>query len=193
MASAWCSSPSTRALALAVALLCSLAGGSAARATVYHSRAEALALAFPDADRIEEQSYVLTDVQAKNISELAGVELTRKIWTVHAAWKGNERLGFAILDVHTVRTLPEALLVVLSPDGAVRSLRILAFHEPSEFQPPDRWLEQMDGKRLGPELHLKREIHVLAGATLSSQAVTRSVRTALALYQVLLVNEHAAE
>jgi len=34
---------------------------------------------------------------------------------------------------------------------------------------------------------------VLAGATLSSQAVTRSVRTALALYQVLLANEHAAE
>lgn len=189
MASAWCS---RAALTLAVALLCTVAPAPA-RATVYHSRAEALALAFPDADRIEEQSYVLSESQAKSISELAGAELTRKVWTVHAAWRGNERLGFAILDVHTVRTLPEALLVVLSPDGAVRSLRILAFHEPSEYQPSERWLGQMDGKRLGPELHLKREIHVLAGATLSSHAVTRSVRTALALYQVLLVNEHAAE
>jgi hypothetical protein len=189
LASVWCS---RAARALAVALLCTFAAASA-RATVYASRAEALAAAFPDADRIEEQSYVLTEAQAKSISELAGVELARKIWTVHAAWKGTERLGFAILDVHTVRTLPEALLVVLTPEGAVRSLRILAFHEPSEFQPPERWLEQMDGKRLGPELHLKREIHVLAGATLSSQAVTRSVRTALALYQVLLVDEHAAE
>ena len=190
MASAW--SSSARALALAVALLCTVAPATAG-ATVYHSRAEALNLAFPDADRIEEQSYVLSEAQAKSISELAGVELARKIWTVQAAWRGNERLGFAILDVHTVRTLPEALLVVLTPEGSVRSVRILAFHEPTEFQPPDRWLDQMDGKKLGPELHLKREIHVLAGATLSSQAVTRSVRTALALYQVLLVNEHAAE
>jgi hypothetical protein len=180
------------ALALGVAIVCTVASPSA-RAAVFHSRAEALALAFPDADRVEEQSYVLSEAQAKSISELASVELTRKIWTVHAAWRGNERLGFAILDVHTVRTLPEALLVVLSNEGAVRSVRILAFHEPSEYQPPERWLGQMDGKRLGPELHLKREIHVLAGATLSSQAVTRSVRTALALYQVLLTPEHAAE
>ena len=44
---------------------------------------------------------------------------------------------------------------------------------------------QMQGKRLSPDLHLKREIHTIAGATLSSQSVTRSVRTALALYQVL--------
>jgi len=51
----------------------------------------------------------------------------------------------------------------------------------------------MDGKRLGPDLHLKRAIHTIAGATLSSQAVTRSVRTALALYQVLLGNDAAAE
>jgi hypothetical protein len=164
-----------------------------ARANVYASKAEALRAAFPDADRIVDRSFVLTDAQAAAIEELAQAPLERRIWTLHEAWRGDVLLGSAVIDIRTVRTLPEALLVVLRPDGAVRSLRILAFHEPSEYKPGERWLAQMDGRRLSPELHLKREIHTIAGATLSSQAVTRSVRTALALYQVLLGNENAAE
>ncbi len=164
-----------------------------ARAAVFASKEVALREAFPDADRFEDRSFVLTADQVREIEARAQAPVERKIWTIHEAWRGSERLGFAVIDVRNVRTLPEALLVVIDPTGKVRSLRILAFHEPSEYQPPARWLEQMNGRSLSPELHLKREIHTIAGATLSSQAVTRSVRSALALYQVLLANQNAAE
>ena len=189
MASAWFS----RAFSLAlVAFLCTMPA-SAARATVYASKEAALRDAFPDADRIEDRTFVLTDGQTSAVEALAQAKLERKIWTLHAAWRGSELLGWAVIDIRTVRTLPEALLVVIDPGGTVRSLRILAFHEPSEYLPPGRWLDQMNGRPLSPELHLKREIHTIAGATLSSQAVTRSVRSALALYQVLVGNENAAK
>jgi FMN-binding domain len=184
LASVWCSS--------ALALLLAFAA-PAAWAGVYASQDEALHAAFPDADRIEPHAYVLDDAQAARIRQLAEADLERKIWTVHSAHKGPELLGYAVLDVRTVRTLPEALLIVLAPDGSVRSVRVLAFHEPSEYQPNDHFLGQMDGKRLSPELHLKRDIHGIAGATLSSQAVTRGVRTALALFQVLIHDGAVAE
>ena len=177
---------------LLVALLCGLLVPQA-RASVYASKDLALREAFPDAERIEEQSFVLTADQAQAIEARAKAPLERQIWTLYSAYRGATLLGSAVIDVRNVRTLPEALLIVIAPDGSVRSLRVLAFHEPSEYQPSARWLAQMDGKRLGPELHLKRAIHTIAGATLSSQAVTRSVRTALALYQVLLGNDAAAE
>ena len=185
---------SSRALAAValVALLCGL-WVPQARANVYASKDEALREAFPDAERIEERSFVLTAEQAAAIAERAKAPLERQIWTLYSAYRGGTLLGSAVIDVRNVRTLPEALLIVIAPDGSVRSLRVLAFHEPTEYQPSERWLAQMDGKRLGPELHLKRAIHTIAGATLSSQAVTRSVRTALALYQVLLGNDAAAE
>jgi Na+-translocating ferredoxin:NAD+ oxidoreductase RnfG subunit len=188
------SASSSRALAAAalVALLCGL-WAPQTHANVYASKDEALREAFPDAERIEEQSYVLTPDQAAAIAEQAKAPLERQIWTLYSAYRGNTLLGSAVIDVRNVRTLPEALLIVIAPDGSVRSLRVLAFHEPTEYQPSERWLAQMDGKRLGPDLHLKRAIHTIAGATLSSQAVTRSVRTALALYQVLLANDAAAE
>jgi Na+-translocating ferredoxin:NAD+ oxidoreductase RnfG subunit len=190
LASAWSSKAS--AAAGVVALLCTLLAPQAS-ATVYASKQAALREAFPDADHIEEKSFILTTAQAQAIEARSQAPLERQIWTLYSARRGAELLGSAVIDVRTVRTLPEALLIVIAPDGSVRSLRILAFHEPSEYQPSARWLAQMDGKRLGPELHLKREIHTIAGATLSSQAVTRSVRTALALYQVLLANDDAAE
>ena len=184
----------SRSLAAAglVVLLCSLVAPQA-RANVFASKAEALREAFPDADRVDEKSFVLTADQAQSIETRAKAPLERRIWTLYSAYRGNELLGSAVIDVRNVRTLPEALLIVIAPDGSVRSLRVLAFHEPSEYQPTERWLAQLDGKRLGPDLHLKRAIHAIAGATLSSQAVTRSVRTALALYQVLLGNDPAAE
>ncbi len=186
------SSSRTLATAGLVALLATLLAPGA-HATVYASKQEALRQAFPDADRIDEKSFVLTPEQARAIETRSLAALERQIWTVYSAFRGNEMLGSAVIDVRNVRTLPEALLIVIAPDGSVHSLRILAFHEPTEYQPSERWLATIGGRHLGPDLHLKRGIHTIAGATLSSQAVTRSVRTALALYQVLLGNHDAAE
>ena len=162
-----------------------LAAGPA-RATVYATQDAALHDAFPDADAIEAKSYVLDDAQVERVRQLAETEVDRKLWTIHTARRAGQTLGYALLDLRTVRTLPEALLVVLTPEGTVRSLRILAFHEPAEFQPPPRWLALFEGRKLDDELKLKRGIQQITGATLSSQSVTRAVRTALALYQVLI-------
>ena len=173
--------------AVAVALLCCalLCVTVPLRAAVYHSRSEALALAFPEAERIERRSFVLTETQVEAAQKLARAPLDSLIVTFHLGWRGKELLGYALIDVHTVRTLPEALMIVLTPQGAVRSVRALAFHEPEEYLPPRRWFRGFDGRELGPELQLKQGIHAIAGATLSARAITRSVRRTLALYQIL--------
>jgi len=55
-----------------------------------------------------------------------------------------------------------------------------------EYAPPERWLRQFEQRRLDPALRLGGEIHGIAGATLSAQAVTGAVRRALALFTVLI-------
>lgn len=155
-------------------------------AAVYLSQSEALEQAFPDASRIERHTWVLTEPQVEQIQALARAPLPSRLVTVHTGFAGGERMGYALIDVHIVRTLPEALMVVLTPGGAVRSVRLLAFHEPTDYQPPERWYRQFDGGELGSGLQLQRGIHAIAGATLSARAATRSVRLALAAYRVLL-------
>jgi hypothetical protein len=158
-------------------------------AAVFSSQSEALALAFPEADRLERRSFVLTGAQTEAVEKLARAPLPSRIVTLHEAWRGNERVGYALIDVHTVRTMPEALMVVLSPAGVVRSLRVLAFHEPEEYLPTEAWREQFQGRRLEDDLQLRRGIDAISGATLSSRAATRTVRLALALHQVLIQAE----
>ncbi len=183
--SVWASVWSSSALAgLAAALLLTTAGTAAAR--VFMSRAEALELAFPAAERLEPLRFALDDAQARQVEALAQAPLESRIVTLHAGRRGDALLGYALIDVHTVRTLPEALMIVLDPQGQVRSVRVLAFHEPSDYLPTEGWFSQFEGRELAPDLQLKGRIHAIAGATLSARAVTRSVRRALALYQVLI-------
>ena len=160
-----------------------------AHAVVYHSQREALALAFPDSDRIDRRDFLLSDAQAAAVEKLSSAPLVSRIATLHIGWRDDTLLGYAVIDVHTVRTLPEALMVVLAPDASVRSVLLLAFHEPTDYRPSDRWYRQFEGKRLGPDLQLMRGVHGVSGATLSARSATRSVRRALALHRVLVAGQ----
>ena len=80
-------------------------------------------------------------------------------------------------------------MVVLTPEGSVRSVRVLAFYEPLDYLPNDRWYAQFEGKSLAAPLRMGGDIHAVVGATLSSRAATQGVRRALAYYRVLVQHE----
>ena len=159
-----------------------------AHAKVFYSKKEALALAFPEADRVDERSILLDDEQARRVEQLAKSRLESRLVRIYTGYRKSERLGYAFIDVHTVRTLPEAFMVVLTPAGAVRDLRLLAFHEPLEYMPSARWYRQFEAKTLEAPLRLGGDVHGIVGATLSSRAATEGVRRALALYQVVVAH-----
>ncbi len=177
---------SSRGAAAALALALGVGAADAADAKVFYSRSEALELAFPDADRVEDESLLLGDDEARRVERLARGPLESRLVRVYRGYRGDELLGYAFIDVHNVRTLPEAFLVVLTPAGEVRLLRVLAFHEPLEYMPSDRWYRQFEHKDLGSPLRLGGDVHGIVGATLSARATTRGVRRALALYEVLV-------
>ena len=175
--------PSRRLAALA---LCAAVAAAPAEAKVFYSQQEALALAFPDAERVETRAELLDDAQARAVERLARAELPSRLVRLHTGYRGGLVLGHAIIEQHTVRTQPEAFLVVIAPDGRLRSIRVLAFYEPAEYLPSERWLRQFEGRALDDRLRLEGEIHGIAGATLTARAVTGGIRRALAVYQVLL-------
>ena len=134
---------------------------------------------------------MLADDQVERIERIARSPLESRLVKVYTGLRDGRVLGYAVIDVHNVRTLPEAFMVVLDPQGAVRSLRVLAFHEPLEYLPRERWYEQFGSKSLAEPLRVGGDIHGVVGATLSARATTRGVRRALALYEVLVENGRA--
>jgi len=170
-------------------MLAVLHGSTGAQAKVFYSRNEALKLAFPDADEVGSETFVLDERQTEQIQKLARCPLESKLVKIYKAMRDGRVVGYALIDIHNVRTLPEAFMVVLTPDGEVSSLRVLAFHEPLEYKPTQRWYRQFANKTKDSPLRVGGDVHGVVGATLSALATARGVRRALAFYEVLIQSE----
>jgi Na+-translocating ferredoxin:NAD+ oxidoreductase RnfG subunit len=173
-------------LTLAVTAILGFVPANVVSAKVFASQKEALAEAFPKASRIDRRTMILRKKDAAKIAAITHEEVQARIVVLHAAYEDGELLGYAHIDVHNVRTKPEALMIVLSPTGTVRSVRMLAFHEPLDYLPTDRWYAQFVGKSSRDGLRVGRDVHGVVGATLSAQAAVDGVRRMLAYWEVLL-------
>lgn len=171
-------------IAIAAGALLATATRAEDRAPV-RSREQALAEAFPGA-RIETRSFVMTAEQLERVRKSARVPVRSKIASAALAWRGDTLAGTAFFDSRTVRTMPALFLVVVAADTTIDRIEVLAFHEPPDYGPPNRWLGLFRRHRLDDRLWPRRDIRNLAGATLSTRAVTESARLALALYQTLV-------
>ena len=144
-------------------------------------------MAFPADTKLESVTVVLTDAQADEVKVLAGVELESKLFTYHRGMRDGALVGYAVVDSHDVRTLPEAILAVLSPDGAVERVVILAFYEPPEYRASDRWLEQFRGRRLDTDgWRVGRDLHGISGSTFTTNAIRNALRKIVALHAVVM-------
>ena len=147
---------------------------------------EALALAFPGA-RIERMTAFLDEAMLSEASQLAGpgVEVESAVVSYYVAYQGDAPVGVAYFDAHRVRTLPQVLMIVVTPAGRVTRIETVSFREPPEYRAPDGWLRQFDGHSLTDRLSLRGDIAPMTGATLTAGAATRAARRALALHSVI--------
>ena len=173
--------PLSRGLAVIAVLLC----GSTAWSTVLITVEEALELVFPDA-ATERETLFLSDDQKSVVADQSGVEVSSALATRYRATDAEGAVvGWAYLDTHRVRTLPETLMIVLDADGTVRRVEVVTFREPIEYMPREDWYGQYEGETLDDDLALKRDIRPVTGATLTARATTEAVRRVLALHTVV--------
>lgn len=149
---------------------------------------QALAQAFPGAAAVERRTAYLDEAQVARVRTLAGggIEVETRVVTYYEARDASGRpLGTAWFDAHRVRTLPEVLMVVVEPSGAIRDITVIRFSEPPEYAPAPGWLAQFEGRALDQGLSLKGGIVAITGATLTANAVTDAARRVLALRAVI--------
>jgi len=146
----------------------------------------ALEIAVPGAEWERRTAY-LSAAEVSAVAERAGpgVSVGAAVVTYYVATLDGEVASVVYFDAHPVRTLQEVIMVAVRPDGRVRRVTVLKFSEPPEYRAPDGWLEQFHGGRLDDALSLKGDIVTMTGATLTSEAVTGSVRRMLAYHDFL--------
>lgn len=166
---------------LKTAAVLAVLSAPAANATIYFSKDEAFEEAFGADASIELIPLFLTEEQVTAIEQKAKVKLDSQLFTFYEGRRDDQVLGYAAIESHTVRTQAETLMLVLSPQGQLTKTVMLAFHEPPEYQPPARWLNKMEGKKV-EELVLNYGIDGVSGATLSVRAALDSARKVLAIF-----------
>jgi Na+-translocating ferredoxin:NAD+ oxidoreductase RnfG subunit len=162
-----------------------LSAVSSSFATVFFSKNEALELAFGKGTQVEQLSLFPDEQQVAKIEELSKVKLDTGLFTFYVGKDQGKVLGYAAIETVTVRTKPETLLIALTPDGELRNVTTLAFHEPPEYQPPERWFEQLYKRPLA-DMDFNKGVDGISGATLSTRATVSSVRKVMAIYQVMV-------
>jgi hypothetical protein len=154
-------------------------------AKIFYSKNEAIELAFGKNTPVEMLSLFPDDVQVTKIQELAKVKLDSGLFSFYVGKNQGSISGYAAIETMTVRTKPETLMIVLTPEGELRNVYTLAFHEPPEYQPPERWFNQLQKRPLA-DMDFNKGVDGISGATLSTRAAVSSVRKVMAIYQVMI-------
>lgn len=161
-------------------------------ARVYMTQDEALRLAFPEPQSRERRTLYLDDAQAGKAAAEAGVPVEARVVPYYVGRSGNTLTGYAFFDTHLVRTLPETIMIRLTPAGAIAAIDILSFDEPEDYKVNPRWLEQFNGRQADEKARLPAGIRAMTGATLSARAITDAARRVLALYHLFVEPPAAA-
>ena len=157
-------------------------------ATIFYSKNEAMELAFGAGTQIEPLSLFPDENQTAKIQQDSKVKLDSGMFTFYVGKKQDKILGYAAIETGTVRTKPETLMIVLTPDGELSKVLMLAFHEPPEYQPAQGWYEKLYMRPLA-DMAFNKGVDGISGATLSTRSALDSIRKVMSIYQVMVKNK----
>ncbi|MDD2724585.1 MAG: FMN-binding protein [Methylovulum sp.] len=154
-------------------------------ATVFYSKTEAMELAFGKNASVENLSLFPDDKETAAIQALAKTPLESGMFTFYVGKENGKITAYAAIETSTVRTKPETLMIVLTPEGELRNVHTLAFHEPPEYQPSAQWYEKLARHSLA-DMELNKGVDGVSGATLSTRSALSSIRKVMAVYQIMI-------
>jgi len=135
---------------------------------------------------ISKKNILLSGEKFHKIQSDAKVKLQTKIYRIYIAKENAKILGYGILINKKVRSKNAVVMYLITKEGILKGIEIIAFNEPHEYIPSKTWTSQFQNIPTNKMLKLSRDIPTITGATLSARSVTDGSRIAFALYNELL-------
>ena len=73
-------------------------------------------------------------------------------------------------------------MIALDRRGKLLGIEVIAFYEPPEYKPHKKWLGLFSGKTANQDVLAGKDIPIVTGATLTTEAITKAVRIVRALW-----------
>jgi len=156
-----------------------------AQTTVYLKPAEALKLIFKDSQEVFKEDHPVTPEVEEKAKKLLNYDLPKASYTFYLGKTEGRVDGYALIDDEVGKVEPITFITRISPEGKVDQVEIMVYRETRGGEVTSRrFLNQFREKILNNELRLHGNIVNVTGATLSSHALVKGVRRALALWQI---------
>jgi Na+-translocating ferredoxin:NAD+ oxidoreductase RnfG subunit len=136
-----------------------------------------------------EQKTVKLDIPADivdHVQKRSGEAVATKA-IVHESLKNGRIVGYGIVDDVRGKAQPITYITLFKPDGEITDVEVLVYREPygGEIQ-YESFRKQFRGKRATSKLHIGSDIQNIAGATISSKAITTGTKKIAILLDELL-------
>lgn len=168
-----------------------LTGGVCAQPPVVNKAVIANLLA--DAHYIKEEIKVLTQKQWDAVEENAKVEFHPAFdgkYHFFVGEKDGQIVSYAVIDIVYGKRGPIQYMLSLDPAGKIKDVILLDHSErlgkPAAMR---RFLRQFKGKTARDRLRLKKDIHAVTGATVSSRSISNGIRKAVHVFNEIYVND----
>jgi thiamine biosynthesis lipoprotein len=161
---------------------------SSAHTKEYLTKQKALELAFPDADSVSQQTILLSNEQREKINKLTQQKIIMSKFDYHTGTLKGVMQGHAVFGEAYSKSDIFSYILVLNLDCSICMVEILTYNGIRGHEVRQKgFLNQFKGKTLQDNLQLRSDIKNMAGATISCQSLTDSIRQNMVYVSVLLI------
>jgi Na+-translocating ferredoxin:NAD+ oxidoreductase RnfG subunit len=166
--------------AVAAGLLLASAG-----AETLLTQEQALKVVFPKSESVKAETKALTEEQRRILEENTGLRFAEADYPTFIATTKGQPDGYAIILNEIGKHENITFIIGASPKGKVMEVAVMEYRESRGDEVKEqRFLSQFRGKKSTDPIRVNQDIVNYTGATLSSYAIARGVRRALALTQL---------
>jgi Na+-translocating ferredoxin:NAD+ oxidoreductase RnfG subunit len=158
---------------------------------------EALEFIFGKDAQIEEKKVVLDEDTKEEIEEDMGFNFDPKYdkeFDFYIGKKDGKIFRYAAIEIVPGKWGPITFIIGFTPDGKVYDLAIMSYSEIRGRPAAKRiFLNQYKGKTIKSRLRLRRDIHAISGATITSRGITRGVKKMLYVFNYVFLAKEGEE
>lgn len=164
-----------------------MTGNQLCAQSAIHDRAvTALRKIFSDSVGITSKEIILTHNEIDSIAVRSRSRWQKDTLALIVCWKDHHIAGYGFIDDVKGKVQFITYLAVLTPDGVVKDIDVLAYREAYGGEIAfDSFRRQFRGKIAGDQLRPGREIRNISGATISVHAISDGVRRIVETYPMI--------
>ncbi len=140
---------------------------------------------FGESSLVQTYSLVIDSAESADVLDVTGETVSGRVNIREASDEMGTVIGYGIVDDVPGKEQPITYIAMMKRDGSIADIEVLVYRESYGGEVGyDQFRSQFRGKSNPRDIRVGRGIQSIAGATISSKAITNGAKKLLTLFQL---------